>query len=201
MNITVTDTAITFLKNLIETQNLQDPKGDRINILLQVDNPGTPRAEVMLSYLKESEKGDRETINYDGFDLYVDAAHEKYLDECILNHDVNDYGGSLTIKAPNSKVSRLDENSTLEEKVNYYLINDINPMLAMHGGQVQLYEITEDKQAVLQFGGGCQGCSAVDVTLTQGIQELLLEKLPEITGVLDMTDHSMRENAYYQGAY
>ena len=106
MNITVTDTAITFLKNLIETQNLQDPKGDRINILLQVDNPGTPRAEVMLSYLKESEKGDRETISYDGFDLYVDAAHEKYLDECILNHDVNDYGGSLTIKAPNSKVSR-----------------------------------------------------------------------------------------------
>ena len=201
MNITVTDTAITFLKNLVESQNLQDPKGDRTNILLQVEKPGTPQAEVTLSYLKESEKGDRDIINYDGFDLYVEPKHEKYLDECILNHSEDTYGGSLTIKAPNSKVSKLDENSTLEEKVNYYLTNDINPMLAMHGGQVQLYEITKENQAVLQFGGGCQGCSAVDMTLTQGIEELLLGKVPEITGILDMTDHSMRENAYYQGAY
>ena len=50
----------------------------------------------------------------------------------------------------------------------------------MHGGQVALYEITEDNKAVLQFGGGCQGCSAVDITVSQGIEELLLEKVPEM---------------------
>jgi len=200
MNITVTDTAITFLKSLIETQNLQN-EGDRTNVLLQVEKPGTPQAEVTLSYKKESEKGDLHIINYDGFDLYVEPKHEKYLDECILNHSEDTHGGQLTIKAPNSKISKLDENSTLEEKVNYYIINDINPMLAMHGGQVQLFEITKENKAVLQFGGGCQGCSAVDITLTQGIEELLLGKIPEITGILDMTDHSFRQNAYYQGAY
>lgn len=201
MNISVTDTAITFLKSLIETQNLQDPNGGKTNIYLDVDKPGTPQAEVMLSYLKESEKEDREVRHYPGFDIYLDSKNKKYLDECIINHSSDTYGGQLTIKAPNSKTSNLDEDSTLEERVNYYLTNDINPMLAMHGGQVALYEITEDNKAVLQFGGGCQGCSAVDITVSQGIEELLLEKVPEITGILDITDHSQRQNAYYQGAY
>jgi Fe/S biogenesis protein NfuA len=50
---------------------------------------------------------------------------------------------------------------------------------------------------VLQFGGGCQGCSAVDLTLKGSVETTLLERVPELTGVKDMTDHTMTENAYY----
>ena len=73
-------------------------------------------------------------------------------------------------------------------------------MLAQHGGQVTLSEITEDKIVVLEFGGGCQGCAAVDMTLNAGIEQILKDKVPEVTGIRDITDHTYRENAYYQGS-
>jgi Fe/S biogenesis protein NfuA len=52
--------------------------------------------------------------------------------------------------------------------------------------------------AVLQFGGGCQGCSAVDMTLKDGVEKTLMDRIPELKGVRDVTDHSQRENAYYK---
>ena len=58
--------------------------------------------------------------------------------------------------------------------------------------------ITEDKYVVLQFGGGCQGCGMVDVTLKEGIEKTLLEKIPELKWCKDITDHSDNENAYYK---
>ena len=78
------------------------------------------------------------------------------------------------------------------------LYNEINPGLAAHGGQVTLVEIVEESVAVLQFGGGCQGCAAVDITLKQGVEKSLVERIPELTEIRDVTDHTMRENAYYR---
>ena len=66
-----------------------------------------------------------------------------------------------------------------------------------HGGMVTLVEITTEQAAVLQFGGGCQGCSAVDMTLKNSVEVTLLERIPELTAVLDQTDHTVTENAYY----
>ena len=77
------------------------------------------------------------------------------------------------------------------------LETEINPALAAHGGRVGLVEITEEKQAVLQFGGGCHGCGMADVTLKQGIEQTLTQRIPEITGVLDATDHRSGKNPYY----
>jgi len=77
------------------------------------------------------------------------------------------------------------------------LYNEINPGLAAHGGVVSLVEVTTEGEAVLEFGGGCQGCSAVDLTLKGSVETTLLERVPELTGVKDMTDHSVTENAYY----
>ena len=81
--------------------------------------------------------------------------------------------------------------------MNYILYDEINPQLASHGGNVQLDCITQDNYVVLQFGGGCQGCGMVDVTLKDGIEKTLVEQIPEVTGVKDMTDHSIDDNAYY----
>ena len=55
------------------------------------------------------------------------------------------------------------ENSTIEDKINFILYNEINPMLASHGGEVSLIEFTEDSDVILQFGGGCQGCGMIDI--------------------------------------
>ena len=200
MNITVTQPAVEFLNDLLNKIDDSADDGRQTNIKVYVERGGTPLAETALTYCKEEDKGDVTIMPFNGFDLYVENKSSKFLEECVIDYDVEKFGGQLTIKAPNSKTSKLDENSTLEENVNYYLYNDVNPMLAQHGGQVTLSEITEDKIVVLEFGGGCQGCAAVDMTLNAGIEQILKDKVPEVTGIRDITDHTYRENAYYQGS-
>jgi Fe/S biogenesis protein NfuA len=78
------------------------------------------------------------------------------------------------------------------------LWNDVNPGLAAHSGEVNLVEITDKDIAVLSFGGGCQGCAQVDITLKHGVENTLLESIPELKGVIDVTDHSNKDNAYYK---
>ncbi|MEY8262889.1 MAG: NifU family protein, partial [Bermanella sp.] len=105
-------------------------------------------------------------------------------------------GGQLTIKAPNAKMPKVTKDSPLEEQITYILYNEVNPGLASHGGEVKLMEVTADGVAILEFGGGCQGCSAVDITLKEGIEKTLLAKLPQLTAVRDVTDHTNSDNAY-----
>jgi Fe/S biogenesis protein NfuA len=62
---------------------------------------------------------------------------------------------------------------------------------------VSLVEVVDGNTAILQFGGGCQGCGMVDVTLKQGVEKTLVEKVPELIAVRDVTDHTNKENAYY----
>ena len=104
-------------------------------------------------------------------------------------------GGQLTIRAPNSRLPRVSDDSPLEDKINYVLHSEINPGLAAHGGMVSLEDLTDDV-AVLRFGGGCQGCGMVDVTLKHGVEKTLLEKVPELKGIRDATDHTDTTNAY-----
>ena len=136
-------------------------------------------------------------VEYNGFRAWIEGRSEAYLVDAVVDYQEDKMGGQLTIKAPNARVPNVSDDSPLEDRINYILYNEINPGLAAHGGMVTLVEITEEKQAVLQFGGGCQGCSAVDITLKHSVEGTLLERLPELTGVIDHTDHTMTENAYY----
>ena len=185
--ITVTQGAQEYLNNLLE---------DNTNIKLTIDNVGSPRAETVLQYCKEGEEEDFASLDLQGFKLFYNELHEKYLKDTTIDYDVERFGGQLTIKAPNTKTPIIDENSTIEERINAVIINEINPGLAAHGGMVDLVEFREGK-AILKFGGGCQGCGMVDLTLADGVEKLLKERIPEITEVSDMTDHSFTDNAYY----
>ena len=146
---------------------------------------------------EESKDSDHE-VKYKKFSLFIEELSLPYLDDAEVNYDKDNFGGQLTIKAPSSRVPRVGEDASLEDKVNYVLYSEINPQLASHGGNVHLQEITQDNYVVLQFGGGCQGCGMVDVTLKEGIEKTLLEQVPEIKGVRDVTDHTDNENAYYK---
>ena len=128
MDITITEGAVGFLQDLLSKSE------DHKDIKVFVENGGTPLAETMLTYCSSEKEEDSTVIDYEYFKLCVDNASAKFLEECVINYDTEQFGGQLTIKAPNSKVSKLDDNSTLEEKVNYYLYNDVAPMLAQHGG-------------------------------------------------------------------
>ena len=185
--ITVTQGAQEYLNNLLE---------DNTNIKLTIDNVGSPRAETVLQYCKEGEEEDLTSLDLQGFKLFYNELHEKYLKDTTIDYDTERFGGQLTIKAPNTKTPIIDENSSIEERINAVIINEVNPGLAAHGGMVDLVEFKEGK-AILKFGGGCQGCGMVDLTLADGVEKLLKERIPEITEVSDMTDHSFTDNAYY----
>jgi len=88
------------------------------------------------------------------------------------------------------------ENLEIKERVQHLLDTSINPGVAGHGGFVRLMDV-QDNVVYLQMGGGCQGCGMADVTLKAGIETLIKEEIPEVTEVLDTTDHAAGRNPYY----
>jgi Fe/S biogenesis protein NfuA len=121
-----------------------------------------------------------------------------FLKDAVVDYSPDKFGGTLTIKAPNAKLPQINENASIEDKINYVLYSEVNPGLAAHGGEVSLIEVIDEETAILQFGGGCQGCGMVDLTLKDGVEKTLLEQIDGLKSVKDVTDHSYRENAYYK---
>ena len=191
--INISSAAQIYLQGLLTKQE----DGD-VAIRIFVAQPGTPQAETCIAYCRpgEEQEGDI-AVEYEGFRAWFEGRSEPYLEDAEVDYQEDQMGGQLTIKAPNARVPKVGPDAPIEDRINYVLYNEINPGLAAHGGVVSLVEVTADKQAVLQFGGGCQGCSAVDITLKSSVQGTLLEQVPELAGVVDHTDHSFTENAYY----
>jgi Fe/S biogenesis protein NfuA len=79
------------------------------------------------------------------------------------------------------------------------LDEQINPAIAAHGGRAELVTV-EDGTAYLRLGGGCQGCGMATVTLSQGIEVAILDAVPEVTQVVDVTDHASGTNPYFESA-
>ena len=190
----ITDSAQEYLVELLEKQNVEG-----IAVRIFILDAGTPRAETCISFCRPGEeKAEDEVKQYKGFNAFIDQHSIPFLEDAVVDFQKDSMGGQLTIKAPNSRMPKLTKDSPLEDHINYILYNEINPGLAAHGGHVTLEEIFEDSVAVIRFGGGCQGCGMVDVTLKDVVEKTLMSQIPQLTEVRDVTDHSIKENAYYQ---
>ncbi|MBU2966511.1 Fe-S biogenesis protein NfuA [Amphritea sp. 2_MG-2023] len=197
MNITVTESAEIYLAELLEKQNVEG-----IAVRMFVTQPGTPYAETCLAYCRPDEiVEDDAVMPMEKVTFYFEKNSLPYLEEATVDFATDRMGGQLTIKAPNAKVPNVSDDSPIEEQINYILYSDINPGLSSHGGEVKLIELIEESNgqvAILQFGGGCQGCSAVDMTLKDGVEKTLVERVSGLVGVRDVTDHTVTDNAYYK---
>ena len=95
------------------------------------------------------------------------------------------------------------EDATLESdaarRIIEVLMDDINPSIASHGGRADLIGVNANV-AYLQLSGGCQGCGMASVTLSQGIEVAIRDAVPEITQVIDVTDHLAGQDPYYQSS-
>ncbi|MFK7160809.1 Fe-S biogenesis protein NfuA [Marinospirillum sp. MEB164] len=192
--IQITASAEDYLAELLSKQAVE---GMAVRVF--ITQPGTPYAETCLAYSRPGEEEPQdELLELEKIKVYLEKNSLPFLEEAVVDFNPDRMGGQLTIKAPNAKMPKVSKDSPLADQINYILYSDINPGLAAHGGEIKLIEITEDKVAVLQFGGGCQGCSAVDLTLKDGVEKTLLERLPELKGIRDVTDHTVTENAYYK---
>ena len=110
--------------------------------------------------------------------------------------------GGLVIRNPNrpnplGEMGSLDLTGDVAQKVTQLLDMSINPALASHGGYAELVEVRDDGAVVVTMGGGCQGCAMSQATLSEGIKRAILDAIPEVSDVIDATDHEAGDNPYF----
>ncbi len=190
--IQISASAQAHFRKLIEREDLPG-----MGVRLAAKDAGTAQADVRLEFADPRElRGDEWAIDCEGFTLWLDADSAPYLDGAEIDYTTLATGGQLQIRAPKIKGEAPAESASLVERVRWIVEHEINPQLAQHRGHVAVQEVTATGVVVLRFGGGCHGCGMADVTLKQGIEKTLLEKVPGVTAVRDATDHDTGEAPY-----
>jgi Fe/S biogenesis protein NfuA len=131
-------------------------------------------------------------VDVDGLVVVLDPQSAVDLAGSTIALDPNVTGGGLTIDNPNEGWA-----DPLARRVQDVIDRQINPGVGTHGGMVTLVEVREGT-AYMRFGGGCQGCAAVDMTLRQGVEQAVRAEVPEISAIVDVTDHQAGANPYYR---
>jgi len=149
------------------------------------------RYEIALEDPRERAEDDL-VVALDGLDVTIDPTSAVDLAGATIDLDPAVMGGGLRIDNPNEGWQ-----DPVARAVQEVLDRQINPGVGTHGGMVSLVEV-KDGKAYMRFGGGCQGCAAVDVTLKQGVERAVLSAVPSVSAIVDITDHEAGANPYYQ---
>jgi len=107
--------------------------------------------------------------------------------------------GAPPVAAKAAPAAGAVDDDALYEQVAKVFDEQVNPMVARHGGRVELIDV-QDAVVMLRMGGGCQGCGMADVTLRQGIEGMLGQLVPAVRGIVDITDHTSGSNPYFQAS-
>lgn len=155
-----------------------------------------------LSFVDTSEAAD-DDVQYvvgEQVTVIVPANSIENLRGATLDLPSNPMQGGLVIRNPNRpnplEGADIELTGTLAEQVDQLLKQQINPALAAHGGYAELVKV-EDTEVYITMGGGCQGCSMSAVTLRDGITQMISQTIPEVTKVIDTTEHEAGENPYF----
>ncbi len=187
--LTLTEAATQRLKSAREADEATD-----VALRVRVHEDGAAfRYELEL--VPENTRGPGDAVvNAEGVLIYIDEESVPRLRGATLDYTDDVTGAGLKFENPNK--TRLGQDP-IGGRVQQILDERVNPSVKAHGGHVSLIDVQEGR-VFLQLGGGCEGCGMVDVTLRQGIEVMLKEEIPEITEVLDTTDHAAGDNPYYQ---
>ena len=184
--LTITDSAEKRINN--ELQSTEALKG--VQIIVEPTSP--LKANYQLEFIKSPLEGSIH-IDLAGIGVFCERENISYLEGTIIQINEED---ELEARNPQLSISKLS--GSLEDQIQLTLDEQVNPMLAAHGGNVILEGI-KDSAAYVRFGGGCQGCSMIDTTVKQGVEVMLKEAIPELVGVFDITDHSEGESPFFTG--
>ncbi|BAP58554.1 NifU family protein [Candidatus Tachikawaea gelatinosa] len=189
--ITITKNAQEYLFNLL----LKKEKGTQIRVF--VFNPGSENAECGISYCPPKKiKITDYVLRFKKFFVYIDQESLPYLKKSKINIIEDQLSSTLTLDAPYAKILQYPRNSTLKEKIQYFIQLKINPKLESHGGSINLIDI-KNNYAILEFKGGCSGCSMAEITFKENIEKQLKKEFKELQGVLDKTEHIHGKHSYY----
>jgi Fe/S biogenesis protein NfuA len=191
--LTVTDRA---KQKFLEVVRAEGREGHGLRVIVQ--GGGTAQPQFALNFVSPEESVDGDTvIDVGEFKIYVENDSAKYVEGAEIDFVDELNRSGFKVEAPNAGVPR--PSGPVADAVQRALDEKINPGVAMHGGHVDLVAV-EEGTVYLRFGGGCQGCGMVNVTLKQGVEKVLLADVPQVTKVMDVTDHASGTNPYYQPA-
>jgi Fe/S biogenesis protein NfuA len=194
--ITITDDALAELVKLRDSEDDAASLGLRLEI---VSGPGEDfKYDLSLDEFRKAAFTD-EVRTHSGMKVIIPAKDVELLEGAILDYSST---GGLVIRNPNKPsvpmIEGLVNDDALSAEIEAIISTEVNPALAAHGGFVTFAGHDEAGTAYLTMGGGCHGCSMSKVTMLEGVQTTLVEKVEGIQRVRDMTDHQSGENPFYR---
>ncbi len=178
----------------------QEPGDEEFALSIEVTGFRGPQFSYELAFVALSDKKEGWVVERHGdmAVIFPEQDTEK-LDGAALELT----GEGLVMNNPNSPAPPAmsapagDLEGPLVERVQQVITQQVNPAIASHGGGAELVSV-DGTIAYLRLFGGCQGCGLAQVTLKQGIERIILESIPELTSVVDVTDHASGDDPYYQ---
>ncbi len=167
-----------------------------VRIRVASPSPLDPRYEITL--IEHHEKCEEDVVFDDhGFEVVMDPESAKVLEGARVDWIEGLTESGFKVENPNLvPIGSKPLEGPLADRVQQAIDQYVNPGVAQHGGHVTLVEV-RDNVVYLQMGGGCQGCGMASVTLSQGIERILKEQVPEIVGIEDVTNHTDGTNPYF----
>ena len=186
--LTITDKAQEMLGEFADSAD----EGVELILRVEIVGRGPKGFQYDLQFVgREDAKEDDIELDIDGMSVLVAARSAQYLEGTTLDYKETLMGGGFSFDNPNPRW--VDE---LSKAVAEIIASEVNPVVASHGGHVDLVGV-DDGKAIIAFGGGCQGCGMVDVTLKQGVEVMIKDNVPGISEVIDATDHAAGTNPFY----
>jgi Fe/S biogenesis protein NfuA len=185
-----------------------EENGGSLALWLEINGSSHGSYTYDMWFQQASDSGPSDAIlQDDGLTVIVAASSVANMKGATL--DVGDNGGQqgLVMLNPNAPPSArpaaatptADLSDPLSQRILEVLEQQVNPQIAMHGGWAELVAF-DAGTAYVRMEGGCQGCGLAAVTLSQGITVAIQDAVPEVTDVVDVTDHQSGENPYYEAA-
>ncbi|QJC37743.1 hypothetical protein GJU03_01070 [Enterobacteriaceae endosymbiont of Donacia bicoloricornis] len=137
-------------------------------------------------------------LNFKNMNIFIDFDSSKFLENIKIDFIKKKLSTKLEfIVVNNKKINNYKKIKNLKRDINNFLKNIINPKLFNHGGFIILKNITINNILLLEFHGGCQGCSMSNYTLKNWIEKEIIRNFPNIKGVYDVTFHKKNKLSYY----
>jgi len=197
--LTITDQA---REKVLEVR-AEESDPDTLALWVAVSGEAAGAYTYTMEFRPLSDAGDADVVQrHDDLSVVLDADSLEKLSGATLDFS----GAGMVMQNPNRPVApsladrpEADLSSPLAQRVVTVLEEEINPAIAAHGGRADLVAV-DDNVAYLRLSGGCQGCGMASVTLSQGIEVAILDSVPEIEKVVDVTDHASGDNPYFEAA-
>ena len=186
------------LAKLIELRNAE-PDAEGLGLRLELaSGPGEDfRYDLSFDEFLSAAFTD-EVRTHDGLKVIIPQRDREQLQGATLDHTEP---AGLVIRNPNRPappvIEGLTSDDELSAEIEALVATEVNPALAAHGGFVTYVGHDGEGTAYMTMGGGCHGCSMSRLTMLDGVQTMLGEKIPAVVRVKDLTDHSTGANPYY----